>query len=75
MSSSRGFGELGATKKMTPSKARLVEEPDLEVGEEDADLRDDLNEESENEEKEPDEMTCPNCSKVFTFAEAAAHTV
>jgi len=33
MSSSRGFGDLGATKKFTSSKAQLVEEPDLEVGE------------------------------------------
>ena len=58
MSSSRGFGDLGATKKAKPTpQARAADELDVE----EEDLRDDLNEESDNEDKEPDEMTCPNC--------------
>jgi hypothetical protein len=67
MYSSRGFGELGSTKKGPGDKVGDIKKEldDLE--------RDDLSDEEEDEKKEM--MTCPNCKEQHSVHEAAAHTV
>lgn len=68
MQSSRGFGELGSTKrdKNTTSKAQLLKQEG-----EDSSERDD----EENYGEEDEDITCPNCSLLIPVQEAAAHTV
>ena len=62
MSSSRGFGELGSTKRDGNYKRPLLDD-------EEADLS------SDDQIKEGDVITCPNCMKEMSVNEAAAHTV
>ena len=63
-SHSRGFGELGSTKRDRNFKASMVD--------------DELSDESSSEEevkKEGDMITCPNCNKQMSVSDAPAHTV
>jgi formamidopyrimidine-DNA glycosylase len=63
MSSSRGFGELGSTKR---DKNFTKKAPALDDAE-------DLS--SDEQIKEGDIITCPNCLKEMPVNQAAAHTV
>jgi len=63
-SHSRGFGELGSTKRDMNFKKAAVEE--------------ELSDESSSEEeakKEGELITCPNCNKQMSVNDAPAHTV
>jgi len=62
MYSSRGFGDLGSTKK-TGEHVRLTNEQELSSD-------DDVNERQEDE-----LISCPNCQEEMPHREAAAHTV
>jgi len=66
MNSTRGFGELGQTKSRKDFKPNSMWIDDE---------RDDLSSDEEQQLKESDKITCPNCNKVMTVNEAPAHTV
>lgn len=72
--SSRGFGELGSTKRIRAQNQKI----DLVNSES---LRDDMSSSDENEKHNildqgpNDRVTCPNCKENMLFRELAAHTV
>jgi hypothetical protein len=64
-SHSRGFGELGSTKRDKNFKASTVDD----------ELSDETSSDNEQAKKEGEMITCPNCNKEILKSEAAIHTV
>ena len=62
MNSSRGFGELGSTKRDKNHKKAAIDQDSGDLS-------------SDDQMKEGDIITCPNCQKEMPVNEAAAHTV
>lgn len=75
MYSSRGFGELGSTKKKDELLKSQMSESNYHFDESDSDNNDELNNRKEDETEEPKVMNCPNCQQEISREQAAAHTV
>lgn len=76
--SSRGFGELGSTKKKEELKKKLAADQESNLPHFDAsssDDDDDVKHKQDGPTEEPKSISCPNCQQEIKMEEAAAHTV
>lgn len=73
---SRGFGELGSTKKKGELQAQLAKDrSESNLNHYDASSSDEEPKLDKKEEGESANTTCPNCQEVISREEAGAHTV